>query len=725
MELSFDSKFHSVLGKLQPQEQAQVNAAIVRYQKSPEHPSLNLEQLSGRAGQKRLWTVRASQELRVLLARQGQTTVFLLPGHHDYVYRLAQQRAFVNPVDGAPGLMRVSSTPEFEEEEAPSRVQTTATLAPASDGRSILEHWSTRELAQVGFGADEIVKLRRATLETLLDVWPEVVDDEKWDLVFQCVETTPDAMRQNQLLANEEAENARFRAAIVERGALGGLSALLTPAEFGRLMAAPIEEWMIYLHPAQRVLVDRRFSGPARVRGPAGTGKTVVALHRAAALARRYGGEAGPAQRPPVLFTTFINSLPPVLESLYARLPNRVAGGVEFINVDRLAHRLCRETGQPPRLDPNATKKAFNRAFNTVVRRGTPLHRHTRDYLHDEITSVLKARGVASLDEYLGMERTGRRSRFTAPMREQAWALHQECDKLLAEAGLEDFPDVLRRARDVARQREPLYRAAVIDEAQDLSLVALQLIDAVVSDSRGTRGPDSLFLAGDGAQKIYPGGFTLAQAGLDVRGNSTVLRVNYRNTQEIIAAAMACTGSEPVNDLGDTFRRGDAEAETLREGIKPYLACAGDYDAQIGYVATQVKRLCSAAALEPGDIGVFTAHNDLVNRAIAGLGREGVQAESLAKFTGRANKLLKVGTFHRAKGLEFKVVFLLDISAGAFPGPRQRWQTEAEYEERRALEMSQLFVAMTRARDGLFILCNDEPGDVLYEALDYFDEVAA
>ena len=722
MDISFDSKFHSALGKLQPQEQAHVNAAIVRYQKSPEHPSLNLEQLGGRAGQKRLWTIRASQELRVLLARQGAVTVFLQPGHHDPIYRLAQQRAFVAPLDGHPGLMRVSSASEFE--EAPSRAQTPAAQAPVHDGRSILEHWSTQELGQVGFCADEIAKLRRATQETLLDAWPEVIDDEKWDLVFQCMETTPDAMQQNELLANEEAENARFREAIVERGALGGLSSLLTPEEFERLMAAPIEEWMIFLHPAQRALVDRRFNGPARVRGPAGTGKTVVALHRAAALARRYGSEA-PAQQPPVLFTTFISSLPPILESLYARLPNGIAGGVEFINVDKLANRLCRETGQPPRLGPNAAKKAFNRAFNTVVRPGTPLHGQTRDYLRDEIAGVLKARGIGSLDEYLGMERTGRRSRFAAPMREQAWALHQECDRLLAEAGVEDFADVLRRARDVARQREPLYRAAVIDEAQDLSLVALQLVDAVVSDSSGNRGPDSLFLAGDGAQKIYPGGFTLAQAGLDVRGNSTVLRVNYRNTQEIIAAAMACTGSEPVNDLGDTFRRADAKAETRRAGIKPYLVCAGDHDAQIGYVATQVKRLCGTGALEPSDIGVFAAHNDLASRAIAGLGREGVQAEPLAKFTGRANRLLKVGTFHRAKGLEFKVVFLLDISADAFPSPCQRWQTEAEYEERRALEMSQLFVAMTRARDSLFILCNDEPSDVLYEALDYFEEAAA
>lgn len=313
-------------------------------------------------------------------------------------------------------------------------------------------------------------------------------------------------------------------------------------------------------------------------------------------------------------------------------------------------------------------------------------------------------------------------------MREQTWALHQEYDRLLAQAGIVDFPDVLRRARDLAARWEPMYRAAVIDEAQDLSLVALQLVDALVSDSSGHRPPDSLFLVGDGAQKIYPGGFTLAQAGLDVRGNSAVLRVNYRNTQEIIAAAMACAGSEPVDDLGDTFLRGDAEAEAQRDGIKPMLVCAGGLQAQVKYVAKKVKQLCSTAALETSDIGVFVARNDLVTNTIAGLGREGIQSESLANFSGRRgrpNDRLKVGTFHRAKGLEFKVVFLLEISAGEFPGPRKREQTDAEYEERRALEMSLLFVAMTRARDGLFILCNTEPSDVLVEALDYLDEVTA
>lgn len=725
MDTSFSPDFFGTLRDLAPYEHSHINATIDRYTKSPGHPSLNLEQLKGRAGQRRLWTIRASRELRILLARQGAVTVFLRAGHHDAIYRLARQSAFVVPVAGAPGLMPVARQPALDEDTAlPSR---TSDKRSATVGhRSIVNHWLAKELEQAGFTESEIEKLRQATQDTLFDVWPELENDEdKWDLICKCCEGTPEAVLQGSLLPDEEAENARFREAIVQRGALAGLSSLLTPEEVERLMSAPIEEWMVFLHPDQRTLVDRRFNGPARVRGAAGTGKTVVALHRAAALAARYGTTT-PNERPPVLFTTFIRSLPPVLEMLYSRLPNRVAGGVEFVNVDKLANRLCREAGQQPRLDPNAVNKAFNQAYNAVVQPNTPLHGQTREYLQEEIAAVLKARGVASLDDYLQMERTGRKSRFTAPMREQAWALHQECDRLLAEAGVQDFPDVLRRARDIARRRrEPMFRAAVVDEAQDLSLVALQLVDALVSDGNGERPPDSLFLVGDGAQKIYPGGFTLAQAGLDVRGNSAVLRVNYRNTQEIIAAAMACTGSEPVNDLGDTFLRGDAETETQREGIKPFLVCAGDFQAQINYVAGKIKQLCSTAPVAGSDIGVFVAHNSFVNRTKSRLNQEGVQSESLADFSGPSNDRVKVGTFHRAKGLEFKVVFLLEISAGEFPAPHKRWQTEAEYEERRTLEMSQLFVAMTRARDGLFILCNAEPSDVLYAALDYLEEVDA
>lgn len=621
MEICFDRNWHDNLRKLQPNALKQVIDTIYKYMKSPDHPSLNLEKLKARGGKKRLWSIRASQDLRILLARQGDITVFLRAGKHDPIYKLGEQSAFVVPAAGSPGLMRiVRKTPLNEEDSAPP--PSALPKAPPSDdgpSKSIVGHWTDKELKQAGFTESEIQKLRRASQDTLLDVWSDI-SSKQLDDVLKMDECLPKEWFDRDLLKDEEAKNTRFREAIIKRGALAGLSTLLSAEELERLMSAPIEEWMIFLHPDQSALVERHFNGPARVRGAAGTGKTVVALHRASALAKRYG-VATPGRRPPVLFTTFIKSLPPVLKNLYLRMPQGVAGGVEFVNVDRLAYQLCREAGQKIRVDPDAAKEAFDQAFNSVIRPGTPLQGQTPRYLQEEITEVLKARGVASLEEYLRMERTGRKAPFRKEMREQVWELYEEYNKLLAETGVEDFADVRIRARDIARRQKPMYRASVIDEAQDLSLVALQLVVALVSGNKGNLGPDSLFLVGDGAQKIYPGGFTLVQAGLDVRGNSTVLRVNHRNTQEILTAAMASAGSEQVDDLGDTFLRGDAEADAQRgEGLKPQLVCAGECDAQIRYIAARVQEFLRTETLNmnPSDIAVFAANNKLVNQTIVG-----------------------------------------------------------------------------------------------------------
>lgn len=539
---------------------------------------------------------------------------------------------------------------------------------------------------------------------------------------LECREKSPEEFFQSAMFADESANE--FRDAIVERGALSGLSSLLGPDEMARLLSGPIEDWMLFLHPEQRAIVDRDYNGAARVRGSAGTGKTVVAIHRAAALAQRDLA----AGKPTILFTTFIKSLPPVFRNLYRRLPNAVPGAVEFVHVDSLANRVCREAGIVPPLDPSMIDQAFDSAWADVVGPGTPLRasRLTRYYVRDEVREVIKGRGIDSLDEYLRMERTGRRTRFTSAMRRQTWALREEWDRRMAAAGVTDFPDVVRSARNLARKRQSrMFRSAIVDEGQDFTLVGLQFVQALVAPAGQPDAPNGLFIVGDGAQKIYPGGFTLAQAGIDVRGNSAVLRVNYRNSHEIITAAMACTGSEPVDDLGDAYLRGDegVRGVTTRQGVKPVLFRGGDFGGQIRYVAETAKRLANAASLDVGDIGVLAPTNRLVNQAQGGLQAMSVDCQLLANFDGTSTSRIKIGTFKRAKGLEFKVVFLLGLEDDSFPSPKRRWQTAEEYEERRALETTELFVAMTRVRDGLFLLCDDEPCDAIYEGLEHVDEV--
>ncbi len=723
-ETTIDPQFLSSILALDPSDAQRVLKAVEQYTTDPATPSLNLERLGGRAGNNRLWSIRASLELRVLLARQGPVSVLLRAGHHDAIYELADRTAFVTPVSGRPGLIGLRR--EAMDLSGPMAVSVSPAAAVPADDRapSILEHWSTGELAEAGFDNADIDILREVTIDTLLDRWTDI-DEETFSKVVELSELSPEEWRQRQLVEDEGAADERFRRAIVERGALAGLSSVLTPDEVRRLAAAPIEDWMIFLHPDQRALVDRRFNGPARVRGPAGTGKTVVALHRAAVLTKRFATE-GAGSPSPILFTTFVKTLIPVFENLYRRLPAAEEGAVEFVNVDKLAYRICRELDQQPVLDFRKVDSTFAKAHKAVVGVGTPLHRAqlTRSYLRDEITAVMKGRGIDSLDEYLDMERTGRRTPFSAAMREQAWELREEWDRRLAEAGVVDFPDVIRQARDLARsQPAPMYSAAIVDESQDFTSVGLQLVQALVNGPTGTDRPDGLFIVGDGAQKIYPGGFTLAQAGVDVRGNSSVLRVNYRNTHQIIDAALACTGREAVDDLGDEYARGDAEVESRREGAKPFLVQVDDFDEQLAFVAHQVEQLCGDRALSPGDVAVFVSTNKLVKQAVAGLEADGLRCQELTDFRGLTKPLVKVGTFHRAKGLEFKVVFVLDLSADSFPSPRFTGQSEAEYADSRQLQISSLFVAMTRARDGLFVLCTGEPSDIVYGALDSFEIV--
>lgn len=493
------------------------------------------------------------------------------------------------------------------------------------------------------------------------------------------------------------------------------------PEFLAEVVNRPIEDWMIFLHPDQRAMVSRHFEGPARVRGSAGTGKTVVGLHRAAWLARRTR-DAGESR--PVLFTTFIRSLPPVFESLYLRLPGTQAGEVEFVHIHRLASQICTAAADRQVTAPRKIDAAFTAAFERAVTPGTPLAEagFGRQYLRDEITSVIKGRGLTSLGTYLEIERTGRRAPMLRSHREQVWALMAAWDAEMARQGTVDFADVVLRARDHARAlADPRYSVAIVDEAQDLSLVGLQLVRALVNAPDAIDRPNGLLLLGDGAQRIYAGGFKLRQAGVEVRGRTTVLTVNYRNTDEIIGTALAVAGDGSVDDLGEQFRRGEQAAESPRHGVRPRLVEAGSFDGQVDEIVRQLGELIGTNRVGAGDVGVLVPTNWMADQAIRRLEKARIAAQALDRYDGRPNDQVKVGTYHRAKGLEFKAVFLPGLSKGTFPRLPDPDQSDDEAAEARDLAISQLFVAMTRARDVLVLLYDGEPSEVIAAELGRFE----
>jgi hypothetical protein len=449
--------------------------------------------------------------------------------------------------------------------------------------------------------------------------------------------------------------------------------------ELARASRQTLEEWMVYLHPFQLSVVRRRYEGPSRVRGPAGCGKTVVALHRAAYLAAQEPGD--------LLFLTFVRTLPGVLANLFARLAPQAAPRVRFAGVHRLAKDVLRDAGVRDRLDAKAAETCFSLAWvrcgrEHLERDGLPL-----DYWREEVSKVIKGRGLDDFEDYRTLPRTGRRTPLTADQRRHVWDLYVEYENLLSERGVQDFEDVVASALEVARSGvAKRYRFVLVDEAQDLDLLSIRLAHALVSDAK-----DGLTLVGDGQQAIYAGGYTLKEAGIGVIGRSTVLETNYRNTREVLAAARSVVRADSFDDLEDVDESGDREIRAVRDGV-PVLEVAAPDPLSLDIALLKALRDGSPHA----DAAVLSRTAREADRLIALLARNDVPVVDLLDYDGTPVDAVKVGTVKRAKGLEFGRVFIPRVDAYLVADG-------AAEPERVQRERRELFVGMTRARDELWL----------------------
>ena len=466
------------------------------------------------------------------------------------------------------------------------------------------------------------------------------------------------------------------------------------------MLASPLEEWMTFLHPDQSKLIRRNFNGPSRIRGAAGTGKTVIGLHRAAYLARSRPGK--------VLVTTYVRTLPTVLSSLMERMAPEVSDKVEFTSVHRFANQLLSERGIRVNIDPKQANSAFKSAWYEVGANGPLAAIEGKDrYWKEEIDYVIKGRGMTSFDAYANSARVGRRRRLTVEQRRAVWALYRAYEDRLRKAGINDFADQILLAANSLRD-DPLsgYSAVIVDEAQDLSCAMVGMLYSLVGD-----GADGFTLIGDGQQSIYPGGYTLAEVGISLAGRGVVMDTNYRNTAEVLAFANAMIAGDQFTDIEGSDQRADATKQVPRHGSAPVVARAETVTEHDFALVERIRSVASEVGTSFGDIGVLALTNatvDLVERVCRGAGIPTVDLET---YDGRPVNAVKVGTIKRAKGLEFKQVLVPRLRfAQLYSNVRESGSPDAEpaalneiVRERDERDRRELYVAMTRARDGLWV----------------------
>jgi superfamily I DNA/RNA helicase len=461
-------------------------------------------------------------------------------------------------------------------------------------------------------------------------------------------------------------------------------------AELEMALNFPWEKWTVFLHPEQRQWVERDYTGPARVSGSAGTGKTIVALHRAVYLAR-----SNPDSR--VLLTTFSDPLASALHTKLKRLVGsepRLAERIDVVSLNAIGQRLYKAQHGPITLGSrDAVRKMLSDTSKAVAGHKFSLH-----FLVTEWEQIVDAWQLASWDDYRDVTRLGRKTRLPEPQRAVLWSIFEQvhrgmaAQKLVTHAGM--FTSL---ASALADSKHRPFDFAVVDEAQDLSVAHLRFLAAL-----GAGRPDSLFFAGDLGQRIFQQPFSWKSLGVDIRGRSRTLRINYRTSHQIRQQSDRLLGDQAVDVDGNSETRSDTVS--VFNGPPPVIQVVRTENDEIEAVGAWLAEQFSAGVL-PQEFGVFVRSDAQLERAQAAVTASGLPFKVLDEHVETASGHVSIITMHLAKGLEFRAVVVMACDDEVIP-LQERIETvgdDADLQEVYDTERHLLYVACTRARDQLLV----------------------
>lgn len=658
--------FMKSLARLSREDQALVKQAAFEFQAAPANPGFRFHKLE-RAKDPRFWSFRPERDIRIIVHRDGANSLMLCyADHHEEAYRWAERRTLeVHPTTGAAQFVEVQE-----------RVEEVVRRVVRDQEPPIFERFERDYLLRLGVPSEWVDALRTVGESAFMDIaheLPAEAAERLLELAAGKAVPLPTEPRPSDPFAHPDAQR-RFRS-------------LETQHELQAALDAPWDAWTVFLHPTQRGLVERRFGGPARVTGGAGTGKTVVGLHRAAHLARH-----NPDAR--VLLTTFSRALATRLEHSLQVLMGQDAARERI--VVRHLHAVAAELalGSTRSFEP-ASEEDIATSLEVALR-GRANDWLNMAFARSEWTNVVDAHGITTWEQYKAVPRKGRGVPLSAKRRALAWGVLEAMLAELDRRGLSTFNLLCSRA---AAQVEgaPPYRHIVVDECQDFGPAELRLVRTLCPEQ-----DDDLFFCGDEGQRIYKGRASWLSLGIDVRGRSSRLRLNYRTTEQIRRQADRLLPG-PISD-GD----GASEAHdtvSLLNGPMPELAGRDSAAAESSALADWLSaRRAEGLALH--EIAVFArTHKLLEDRIVPALGAANLRYQTLDAEGVPVPDQVVTGTLHAAKGLEFRAVAVAGCDRDQVPlrSVARRMGDDADREDFIEHERHLLYVGLTRAREHLLV----------------------
>jgi mRNA-degrading endonuclease RelE of RelBE toxin-antitoxin system len=675
MEFRIADTFTDSLAKLTGDEQKAVKTAAFDLQMNPAHPGLQFHKLE-KAKDPRFWSLRVSLDVRLIVHRTDTSVLLCYVNHHDNAYHWAERRKLeTHPKTGAAQLVEIRETvreitiPKFVEVAQAARSQI-----------CLFAELPEEELLSYGVPREWLEDVRKATEHTLLqlaDHLPAEAAEALLDLATGVKPKIPQPVASGADPFKHPDAQRRFRM-------------MHNLDELERALDYPWEKWTVFLHPAQRQLVERDYKGPARVAGSAGTGKTIVALHRAVFLAR-----ANPNAR--VLLTTFSDALSNALSAKLRRLIGnepRVAERVEVYAMNTIGRRLYElNFGRPRIASLEKIQELLRDAAGAIEG-----NRFSPRFLMTEWEQVVDAWQLETWESYRDVVRLGRKTRLTESQRVVLWSIFERVRSGLKTLGVVTYADLFHRlASKFVESAHPPFDFAVVDEAQDVSVAQLKFLAAL-----GAGRPNSLFFAGDLGQRIFQQPFSWKALGVDVRGRSSTLRINYRTSHQIRMQADRLLGPE-VSDVDGNTEQRNGTISTFN-GPQPEIMVLDAPQAETKAVS-QWLAARTREGIMPHEIGVFVRSEAELSRARAAAQHAQLPFKVLDENVETTSGLISISTMHLAKGLEFRAVVVMACDDEVIP-LQQRIEAvtdDADLEEVYNTERHLLYVACTRARDHLLV----------------------
>ncbi|MBR8133316.1 UvrD-helicase domain-containing protein [Burkholderia ambifaria] len=675
MEFRIADTFTASLARLTGDEQKAAKTTAFDLQVDPAGNGMSFHKLD-KTKDPNFWSVRVSRDIRLIVHKTAGSLLLCYVGHHDKAYDWAERRKLdVHPTTGAAQLVEIRErveeilVPKFGED-----------AKSAKQKPRLFAKYSGKQLLAYGVPAEWLADVKAADEDSLLEIsdhLPSEAAEALLELATGGRPTLPAVVSKGTDPFQHPDAQRRFRV-------------MSDVEELQRALEFPWDKWTVFLHPAQQQMVERDYSGAARVSGSAGTGKTVVALHRAVQLARK-------DEDARILLSTFSDTLANVLRSNLFRLTYntpKLAERLDVVSMDAVGIKLyLGEFGKPV----FASREEVSSLLKFAAKNVDGLKANT-SFLLSEWDDVVDTWQVENWEAYRDAKRLGRKTRLPEAQRALYWQVFAKVKEQLRQAGKITKAEMFDKLTGAMLKRgHPVFDYIVVDEAQDIGVQQLRFLASIA----GGR-PNALFFAGDLGQRIFQQPFSWKSLGVDIRGRSRTLNINYRTSHQIRSQADLLLGPE----VSDVDRNVESRNGTISifNGPEPVIRSFDSSDLESQAVGQWLKQSNISGVL-PHEIGVFVRSEDEFPRALAAIAASGLVARVLGKDMATEEGFVSVTTMHLAKGMEFRVVAVMACDDEIIPSQARIDLTsdDAELTEIYHTERHLLYVACTRARDQLHV----------------------